>query len=434
MKKLVLILLALVLCCSAAAAETAVTGKKLEAKDVELIGELNMFSVGQNRADYLADLDLNILSDGYYSISYKKDADTIAVREPEEGKYGTIGKDGKVIVPAQYDEMEALSSRWFAGITLEEATGDNYDYQTLLGEKKYYLVGSVDIWYGAEKVGTLTRSEYKSAKAYGDYLAVRSREDVYTFYNKAFEKSAAEVKYGDEYTEDSGVITHNGTNTPAFTAGCALTADEVKQTVWVTRDNKLLDLQGNELADLSGYRNCSYNSSNGLIAAYDQDGKRGLLDTTGAVMVPAQYDELGLYPEIALRTGWLDVVKDGKIGFVNVADHSEAGFEYQKSAARVKGSFVQIEDPKEGKILVTAFGEIPTRFAEAEPAYYAPYAVVKATADSPWTVINLKGEEVIPDMPEVRGAYSVTFSDDGSLILVCDKDYTYTLYTVTAND
>ena len=159
MKKLVLILLALVLCCSAAAAETAVTGRKLEAKDVELISGLNMFSLGQNRAEYLADLDLNILSDGYYSISYKKDEDTIAVREPEEGKYGTIGKDGKVIVPAQYDEMEAISSRWFAGITLEEATDDNYDYQTLLGEKKYYLVGSVDIWYGAEKVGTLTRSE-----------------------------------------------------------------------------------------------------------------------------------------------------------------------------------------------------------------------------------------------------------------------------------
>ena len=123
-------------------------------------------------------------------------------------------------------------------------------------------------------------------------------------------------------------------------------------------------------------------------------------------------------------------MKDGKVGFVSLKDGSESDFVYEKENAKLRGLFYQIESP-EGKILFTPYGEPETRYAEANPAYSAPYAVVKVTADSPWTVINLKGEEVIPDMPEVRGDYNVSFSNDGSLILVNGKDNSYTLYTVT---
>ena len=432
MKKILAILLVLLLCCSAAAAETNVTSKILETKDASIIGALNLLIVqGGDRLDHLADTEMNLLSDGYYRISYDRTTGAIKTREPEKGLYGTIGKDGKVIVPNQYDEMDLLSDRWTAGIMLAETTGENYDYQVLFGEKKYYLVDSVDIWYGSNKLSTLSREEYKSASAFGDYLCIRDRNDNYTFVNKAYEKSSAEVKYSQEYTEVSGVITHNGSNTAAFTEGCALTPDEVRQSVWL-KGKALVDLQGNVLADLSGYSYCSVNPDTGLVTTNSADSKKGLLDITGRELIPCIYDSLGYDLENALRTGWLDAVRDGKIGFVSLKDGSEVGFEYQKDAARVKGRFLLVEDPREGKILISPEGEIPARFTEVTPASYAPYAVVRTDADSPYTVINLKGENVLPDAPEVNGEYGFTFSDDGSLILVYAKDYSYTLCSVVS--
>ena len=72
MKKFVLILLALMLCCSIAAAETTVTVKPLEDVSVNMIANVNMLTVTKDRLEYLADTDLNILSAGYYSHSRQR--------------------------------------------------------------------------------------------------------------------------------------------------------------------------------------------------------------------------------------------------------------------------------------------------------------------------------------------------------------------------
>lgn len=432
MKRLIAILLVLMLSCSVAAAE--VTSKKLDVKDASLLGALNLLVVeDENRNERLADTDLNYLSDGYDSISYDTLSGAIKVKlEGDNGFYrhGTIGVDGKLLVPVQYDDVELLSDRWTAGIKLTETTGESYDYESMFSkEKKYFLIDTVDIWYKDTNLGTLTRSDYKTASAYGDYLCIRNRNDEYTFYNKAFEKSPAEIRFSQEYEEKSGAVTHMGSGTPAFCAESTLTKDEVRQSVYAL-NKKLVDLQGNELADLAGY-SLTTTYPSGMTKTKDDAGKVGLLDASGREVFPCKYDEIGFDLDNALRTGWLDVVSDGKIGFVSLKDGSESGFVFQKDAAKLRGYFFQIEDPKEGKILFSCAGEIPTRFAEAAPAYYAPYAIVKATADSKYTVIDLKGEEVIPDMPEVNGDYNITFSNDGSLILICDKDRNYILYTVT---
>ena len=435
MKRFLAILLVLLLCCSAAAAE--VTSKKLETNDASLIGPLNLLVVqGEDRLEHLADTEMNLLSDGYYSVSYDNTANAIKVREPEKGLYGTIGRDGKVLVPVQYDELDALSDRWTAGIMLTESTGENYDYQTLLGEKKYYLVDTVDIWYLDTKLATLTREEYRSAAAFGDYLCIRDRNDAYTFVNKAFEKPAGEVTYSQEYSEARGAVTHCGTGLPAFTEGCTLTAEEVRQRTYIFEDysaktKTLKDLQGNVLADLSAYDSCTLDRDTGLITIRNEEKKKGLLDAEGKELFPCLYDELDFDLAKAARTGWIEAVRDGKAGFVSLKDGSESGFEYQQDAVKLKGYFLKVEDPKDGKILISPEGELTARFAEAEPAYQAPYAVVKESADSSWTVIGLKGENVLPDAPEVNGDYGFSFSDDGSLILVYAKDYSYTLYTVT---
>lgn len=434
MKKFVLILLALMLCCSLAAAETTVTAKPLDRElDVDLLDRANMLTMRQDSLQHLADADLNIVSDGYYSItvSYNCD-DALLVREPEKGLYGTIGLDGTVIVPLQYDELDNCSNHWTAGIMLKEATASNYDYKTLIGSTKYYLIDSVDIWFDSEKVGTLTRDEYRKAYAYGDYLCIRTRDDKYVFYNKAFEKSPFAADSSREYTEKKGVVTHNGTGQQAFTAGCTLTPAEVKQSVYYNYyDKTLVDLQGNVLADLSGYENVTLDSETGILVLTAEGEKKGLMDPTGKVIVECKYDDIGYNYDEALKLGWIDAEKDGKAGFVSLKDGTETGFEYRKDAVKQQGCFFQIEDPKSGKILISPLGEIPGTFVEAEPSYHAPYAVVKETEDSPYRVIGLDGKDVIPDLPEISSTYSVSFSYDGSLIFLYDKDYNKTLYLVS---
>ena len=434
MKKLIVILLALILCCSAAAAEVSVTAKPLD-KDQNpyLMYSVNLLTVYKDRLTYLADKDLNILSDGYYTISNAYGADTVLmVREPENGLYGIISTDGKVIVPTQYHEIEVFSNNWTAGIMLAEATADNYDYQTLIGDKKYFLIDSVDIWFGSEKIGTLTRSDYKSASAYGDYLYVRTRDDQCVFYNNAFEKSPGDAKTSSEYSEEKGVVTHNGSGMQAFTAGCTLTPGQVRQFIYEDyRAKALLDLQGNVVADLSVYDSCSVNTNSNTVSLRTADDKKGLMDSTGKIILECKYDDIDYDVKKAQKMGWIKAVKDGKAGFVSLVDGTESGFEYREDAVKQQGWFFVVEDPKEGTILISPLGEIPTRFFEAEPDYYAPYAVVRDTENSKYKIIGLDGKELIPDLPEISYASSVSCSYDGSMILVSDKDYNKTLYLVS---
>lgn len=432
MKKFVLILLALMLCCSIAAAETTVTVKPLEDVSVNMIANVNMLTVTKDRLEYLANTDLNILSDGYYSISAASNSETtLEVREPENGLRGAIGLDGKVIVPTEYDDLEIFNDRWIAGIKLVESSASNYDYESLLGAKKYYLVDSVDIMYCGEKLGTLTRDDYRTGTAYGDYLCIRSRDNKYTFYNKAFEKSPVNVDYSREYEDNRGEVTHNGTGQKAFTAGCTLTPEEVKQSVYYSYYNKnLVDLQGNVLADLSEYDNVYLDADTGLVILTTKDQKKGIMDPTGKVIVECKYDDFDYGYARALRTGWIYAEKDGKAGFVSLKDGTETGFEYRKDAVKQRGWFLQIEDPKSGIILISPLGELPA-FFEAEADYNAPYAVVKDTADSGYRLIGLDGKDVIPNQPEVENSYNFNASYDGSIIIVTDKDYNKTLYLVS---
>ena len=431
--------LALCVCAAAACAETTVESKVIEAYNLELNTKANtlVLTDGKTYDKYVVDTEGNKLSDSFAYISSNDGFYTVG---NEDLHLGLLDGQGKQLLPLEYGEIKTYGSKWIAGIKLvvSEDSEENPDYKALLGNKSY-MIDSVDVYYAGEKKGTLTRAEWDYAKAFGDYIAIEDRNDKMSFYNKDFVKSPAEASYAYEYNNDysTKTVTHLGSGQAAFTAGCTLTADEVLQSVWVNSDKQLLDLQGNVLADLSGYRNAQVDAESNLIKLENADGKVGLADSTGKEIIPCVYDKMSYALAGALKSGYLYVEKDGKNGFVNLATGEETGFTFMKDAGDQRANFILVNDAREGKILISAMaGELPGRYKETNAAFQAqadgnPYAIVKEMDDT-CRVVGQKGEEVLPGVT-FSGIYDAKISDDGTLILLPGERGSYTLYTISYN-
>ena len=440
MKKLLSLVITLVLlvCTATAFAETTVSAKTIEAYSLELNTKANTLVVSDRNSGmkYVADTELNPLSEQYGYIS------------PEEGYYEAANEDlhvglldgqGKLILPLEYGEIIVLGDRWIAGIRLvvSENAEENPDYRSLFGGNSY-MIDTVDLYYAGEKKGTVSRAEWKNAKPFGDYLCIQDREGNQTFYSRDFVKSEATPRYANEYEDDysTKTITHSGTNQPAFTAGCTLTAQEVQQSIWVNSDKQVLDLQGNVIAELAGCRYASVDSESNLIKIENGDGKRGLADETGKEIVPCLYDSISYALTGALASGYIYAEKDGKSGFVNLTTGAETGFTINKDSGSQRANFIIVDDAREGKILISAAaGELPERYQEANANFpnkgdACRYAVVKGQ-DGACRVIGQMGEDILPGVT-FNSVYDAKISDDGTLILLPGEERGYyNLYTVS---
>ena len=435
MKKILSVFLILCLFCSFAIAETPSVSTST-AKGLTLNKEANTFVLraGRSWTFQIVDVNMNPLSGEYDDVDVRDGFYKVYT----DGKgYGLLDGNGALLIPTEYGDVQVISDRWTAGIRLKESTSDNYDYETWFSEsKKFYLIDTVDIYYNGTLKGTLPRSDWHYATPYGDYLCIQNRDKNYAFYNKDFQKSSMTPEYGAEYEDDyrSGKIIHMGSGQEAFVPGCTLTRDEVEQFVWI-KDDQLLDLQGNILADLSDYYYSTVDRSTGLIKVRTKKNLHGLLDASGNVLLPCVYESIGYDLESALKLGYVYVVKDGKGGFASLKDGSEAGFVFTESAGRDRAAFIVVEDPREGTILISASaGELPGRYKEVNVPYSgtAPFATV-VDMDGRVHVIGMDGEDVLPDNPSIRDTYYVEFSNDGSLILVQDTEDVYHLYQFTAS-
>ena len=438
MKKWLLLLLALCLCCSAAVAEVSVEASTADVRSLEMNAYSDTFIMqNKNRMYQVVDADLKPLSAEYSQIT-SRDGQFIIQEETGEG---LVDCDGKLLIPPVYEDINVISDRWAVGIQLEESTAENYDYKSWFSDvQKFYLISSVDVFYRGEKRATLSRMDWDNANAYGDYLIITNREKKYTAYNKDFEKSPYTPESGyREYEEDwhSGKFTHVGSGQEAFVAGCTLTPEEVNLSVQVNNRKKLVDLQGNVLADLSDYPNMtSIDQSSGMVRVKDNSGKMGLFDADGRLAIPCEYESFDYDFAFARRLGYIYAVKNGKGGFVNLKNGKEAGFEFLESAGKNRSGFIIVEDPREGTILISAeAGELPGRYKEADVPYYSAGMFATVTElDGRIHVIDGSGNEVLPDQPEIQNAYNVSYSRDGSLILVRDANRIYHIYKVTRTE
>ena len=194
MKKWLMILLALCLFCSAAAAEVSVDVKVVNARNLTLNAAANTFVIRTDSKQYqVVDSELNPLSAEYPQIDVRDGQYKVS---NQDGACGLLDGQGKELIAPAYDDIQVISERWAAGITLKESTAENYDYETWFSEvKKFFLIDTVDIFYCGEKKGTLTRLDWNYAYAYGDYLVIQSREKKYSAYNKDFVQSPFELEY-----------------------------------------------------------------------------------------------------------------------------------------------------------------------------------------------------------------------------------------------
>ena len=440
MRKLFIIILALCLCVSTAGA-ASVSAKVLDLPESVSLVSMDMdtgrllVTDGEKNIQWLADAELNKLSDDYAEIDDISASRFRFYTGSGLTSCGLMDASGNILVPAEYADAGSIgdSDRWAVGFLLTDGTEDDHDYSTYGlfvndSNRKYYCIETADIYYKGVKIASISRDEWGGGIPYGDYLFLKDRKGGYAWYDKDFVKSE-NLDISEYFYDDNRNVIHTASGQPAFCPECTLTEDNVRQTTWEASDDKLLDLHGNVLGDFSEYFSVYQNL--GIFSVSDENGKHGVADQTGKLIVPILYD--GIYPgDDTNLLGWVRAVKDGREGFVNLATGEETGFVFEAFSGHSSSGFLWKEDPDKGDYLLicAAAGEMPERYLKVEEK--GPYMLV-AVSEETSRLIDINGKDVLPE-----GAYknvTVHYSQDGTLILTKTQDEEgkaiWTVYTVT---
>ncbi|MBR3473722.1 MAG: WG repeat-containing protein [Oscillospiraceae bacterium] len=437
MKKLLALLLALVLVLSLVPAAFAETDAlNFEARYAILNKWSNTVAVQQNDGYWkLITLDGDLLvpaSEKYIDMSTSSSYSFFTVdKESADGIHGEglINGFGTVLVPAKYADVEIISDRWQAGITLVSSSAEDKDYtfsNWSTDEKSFYRVDKVDLYFDGQFVGSLSRAEYASSTAHGAYLAVKDRSGVYKFYNKHFEASPYAASYSSEYDSvyKSGTYTyyHQGSGQVAFTATCTLNPDDLENP-YLYDHGVVYNIRGEELFTTKAFDSVRFFDG---YAVGRMNGKEGLISLDGREVIPPVYDELGNYEDHPLRFGYISAVKDGKFGFLDAEGNATTTFTYSKDVVNNRGTFATVKD-LDGSIIVlsAAVGQLPDRYSDVSfPSYYGCMSFVAKNANGDYAVIDLFGNELLP-----FGSYgSIDLTVDGTAALVNPSYHQYTIY------
>ncbi|MBQ9262679.1 MAG: WG repeat-containing protein [Clostridia bacterium] len=345
---------------------------------------------------------------------------------------GLIDGQGHVIVPAEYADVDVISERWQVAVKLTPSDADHKDYTYTnysTGDKHFFLIDTADFFFDGQKVGTLNRSDYSSARALGAYLCVTNQARERVFYNSKMEKSPREAQYSGEYEEQykQGTTTfiHQGSGQQAFTASCTLTKDEV-ETAYQYIKGKMYDLQGN-VAFVPKQNYDTIRAFKNGYAVVRMNGLNGLIDEQGNELIPPIYEELSNYEDTLLEYGYISAVKDGKFGFLDAHGHVTCDFVYSKDVVKNRSTFATIQN-LDGSIIVlsAAVGELPEHYTDVSfPRYDGSAAFVAQNDQKQLSVVDLYGNTRIP-----FGDYrSIDLTVDGTVALAYTQDREYVIYS-----
>ena len=355
--------------------------------------------------------------------------------ENKLNNFGLIDANGAEVIPMQYGDIKYLSSRWQLGVVLEPATADNYDYKSSLfsSEKNYYLVTAYDVYYCGKLIGSLGRTDYDNAYAYGAYLYIEDKEGNYTFYDCEFNKSdyQSDRYYGSEFDSNEW---HCGSNQQAFAPGCTLASDEVEQDI-IYNNGQFFDLQGNCIATTVNSYDTVYDFKGDYAMVY-HDGKFGIINRNGEEVVPCLYDSIE-GSDSYLEGGYIGVIKDDKFGYVDAQGNETTEFKYNRDIVDGRyGPFATVKN-LDGKIIVisAAIGELPVTYDDVEYVSMdqSGRQICAVENDGKAGVIDLWGNEIIPPDGTYNGINDIGISNDGTVILArADQNSAseYIIYTL----
>ena len=386
----------------------------------------------------IIDAEGNILSDenAQYTSVYPRDSFYKVEVKTEDGVHdeGLLDGYGKVLVPAEYADINIISDRWQAGIKLTPSSADDKDYTFSnwnTGEKTFYQIDTVDIFFDGQKVGSLERSEYGTgyATAYNAYICFTDMEQRKTFYNSRMEKSPYKSEYTGEYEEQyqKGVSTyiHQGSGQTAFVASCTLNPDDLQKPYLYDRGD-FLDIQGNLLFKTVQVYDYVKTIGNGY-ALVQRDRKKGLIDLKGNEIIPPVYDDLSNYEDNLLQYGYISATKDGKFGFLDANGNETTPFVYSSDIVSNKTTFATIKN-LDGTIIVLtgAVGELTEHFADVSfPGYYGCMAFVGQNENKQYCVVDLYGNTLLPYKDGYR---NIELTLDGTIALVSYGSQEYGIF------
>lgn len=392
MKKFAAALLAALIVLSMTAfAATATEVAQLGEERYSVIRDTNLMYVRENEGYALADMNGNRLTgaDYYYDFYQYHGHLTVTKMEAEDelNAKGLLALDGSEEVPFQYGDVEVLNENWAVGVKLTVAEGEEYDYKSWTSDDKY-LIETADVYYLPEKklMTSLTRDQYADAEARGHYINLEDR----TGHVVAYDSTLTEVAE------------------PSYTFNFEYLPAELKIVMNDEYLRGVEDGEGNVIVD------CAFESlyvdehtlANGLIE-YGVDGKEGLIDMEGNIVVPAEYDRVhatrqGAYePAETMRYvhgGYICVEKDGKYGYVDTQGNVTCKVSIDKEDATNWGLCVMI-DKDDKKSLVAADG-VKTDLSDYDNAYFMENSAGRyfkvRNEDGAHGLIDWHGEIVVP--------------------------------------
>lgn len=378
-----------------------------------------------------------ILPMQYNRISNSKCTEGFYVANSGEDMNGNtlFDQSGKALTDGLYGDIEMLSDKWVVASKLVLTTDENYDYWAF-GSSDHYNIDTCDVIYvPSGKVATLTRDQYQSATAFGDYLLVLDRSGAVQLYDSQFQpvESAFTASYQDEYYITDKGLSRNllvSRITGETIATGYEDVNEVFSDIFISVENE----DGTGLIDNTGavLLNCEYDdideSNNPRYLELEKDGLLGLYDLEACqIVLPCEYDSF-LDPdyETMCYNGYFIVEKDGKFGYTNGTAMTYP-MEYAEDDVLLMGSSFLIENEDETYTLVAADGVVTplTGVTEVEDRNNASLGryILAANAEGLWGILDWHGTWIVE--PILNSMFDFDFVDANHIIV--DDDYMYVI-------
>lgn len=386
---------------------------------VEWIDGTTLLAIEGESGEAMANLDGVALTEPLYT-NFSADCGVIIAAQQGTGSYNAYGAmraDGTELIPFAYGDIEVLSPEWAVAYKLVEATADNYDYTVWFEDDVYLLIDTVDIYNLAtgECLATLPRANFADAQTVGHSLNVEDRATgEVTTYDAAFnvlgnpdniwDEDFAQIDLRTFYNEDGMVGLEDGA--------------------------------GNVVVEpVYGYIASFY----GGYACVEVGGKTGLIDETGALVLPTEFDGIDTSYQMPVDAngettgynafGYFAIEVDGKLGYADQQGNITCAPTYSIDALENNGASATFTD-LEGKLHILAADGVETVVEGYDDVYPLSYmgGLFYRVRDAEYNygVIDWHGEVVLP--LQYAG---VSASGDGRYVLA-EIDYeTSELFEIT---